>query len=553
MASDPSRLRRPSLPLQTPRKPLISMDDPESPHRTLHDLPSPTPYLDSIGIIHDAPAAASASTSASAAGSAGARAGRAPIAQPVFDSVHSPIPEVPASAASAPSVLAPVEAAEHEAAGLLSALQNQYGRIVVAVQEQAGRQLDMKEEQVLDLHDRARAALERVHDQRLAAERENGEQLAKHRASSGVALKALHAELLALRSLHAQEMHSMRAAAEGEHERVREWCTSQLRAVEENRDALLAELAQRREGQVAANDAALDKLTTEHREQQAALRKLLAEETERTAAARAEALSISISSGNERIGLQTQLSRMRQKLADAHAERTSGVQVASEAAAEREDALRRELRTMKHKCAHARPRARARVARPSHGARRSRVPSCTHRHLSLSQAPGAVAGGDQEDLRARDARGGAVGAGGEAAARGGLAQRRAAERAPARVQVRREGGEGAAAVQRAQGAALPLRGQMRQDARASHEEHAAGEAEERGARQAGRRRRRRRRGGVVGDRGGGGEGWHRRQRRPPARHGPRGRPRGPGADLGKERLALGIGLKWAQCQHSNYS
>ena len=72
----------------------------------------------------------------------------------------------------------------------------------------------------------------------------------------------------------------MRTDAEAEQARLREWCEAQLRAVESNRDALLGELAERRESALQAGDVQINRVIDEHKDQQAALRTMLETETQ---------------------------------------------------------------------------------------------------------------------------------------------------------------------------------------------------------------------------------------------------------------------------------
>ena len=139
-----------------------------------------------------------------------------------------------------------------------------------------------------------------------------------HRRATAVALGSLHSELETLRTLHEKEMEAVRRAADEEHARLRQWCTAQLSAVETNRDALLGELAERREGLIATSDEQLARVVSEHRQQQAAMRKLLAQENERCSAARAEVLALTVASGNERLALHAEvLGRPHAKLTHA--------------------------------------------------------------------------------------------------------------------------------------------------------------------------------------------------------------------------------------------
>lgn len=245
--------------------------------------------------------------------------------------------------------MAPLGDASDSLALLLQALQAQYGRVVQDVEAQANRALDFKEERMLALHDDAQAALARLREDRATRERAHAHQLERARSAAGVALRSLHAELETLRGLHADEMRAASEAAAAEHTRLREWCAAQIAAVESNRDALLAEVSQRRETTLAASDAQLEHLAAEHREQQTAIRRLLSEEAERCASARGEVLTLQVAAGNERIGLQTEVTRARHDAATARADRASSLQAASEAAVEREDALRHRLRVAEAK------------------------------------------------------------------------------------------------------------------------------------------------------------------------------------------------------------
>ena len=67
------------------------------------------------------------------------------------------------------------------------------------------------------------------------------------------------AELAALRELHVRELEAVRRAADEEHTRLKEWCAAQLRAVADNRDAIVEHLAGQREGTAEASVAQLAK------------------------------------------------------------------------------------------------------------------------------------------------------------------------------------------------------------------------------------------------------------------------------------------------------
>lgn len=157
-----------------------------------------------------------------------------------------------------------------------------------------------------------------------------------------VQLRNLTVELDTLRAVHAGELEAVRRAAQEEHERLREWCGLQLRAVEEAQS--------RREATRAGDDSGnasgtqLARVVAEHRKQQAALRKLLDDETERCAAARAEVLAVSIAAGNERLALHAELARARRAATSRAADATEGVKTIRAEADEREASLRRQLR-----------------------------------------------------------------------------------------------------------------------------------------------------------------------------------------------------------------
>ena len=86
-------------------------------------------------------------------------------------------------------------------------------------------------------------------------------------------------------------------------------------------------------------------LVAEHRHQMAALRSLLDAEADRAAAARADVLAVTVAAGNERLALHAELARCRRQ-SNAHAaDESAVVQTARSEAEEREDSLRRQLRS----------------------------------------------------------------------------------------------------------------------------------------------------------------------------------------------------------------
>lgn len=102
----------------------------------------------------------------------------------------------------------------------------------------------------------------------------------------------------------------------------------------------------------------------DHRDQQAQLRRLLAEESERCAAARAEVLAVSVAAGNERLALHAELAKARRRASSAAANVSQGFQAVRDESEEREVALRKQLsraekRIEEQASAHARASAEA--------------------------------------------------------------------------------------------------------------------------------------------------------------------------------------------------
>ena len=238
----------------------------------------------------------------------------------------------------------------HSDTDALQSLHLQCGRMMEAHQLATTRALEERDAEINELHGRAGSALARVDEERAALERMHASEMETQRQATAVTLRSLHAELAALRELHVRELEAVRRAADEEHTRLKEWCAAQLRAVADNRDAIVEHLAGQREGTAEASVAQLAKVEAEHREQQADLRKLLQEESERCAAARAEVISVSIAAGNERIALQTALATARRRSAAATADSSREVNAAKDAALAREGELRKALHAAQRKC-----------------------------------------------------------------------------------------------------------------------------------------------------------------------------------------------------------
>ena len=231
-----------------------------------------------------------------------------------------------------------------ESTSLLDSLQKQYGRAVDVQHDIATRKLASYEQDRDNAQARAGAALAAMADERAALERVHTTEMETHRRATAVALRSMHAELESLRSLHTREVQEVKREADEEHGRLRDWCAAQLAAVEANRDALMATLAEKREWHEKSSESQMEALQWKHAEQQQALRQLLAEESERLAQARQEVLNVTLAAGNERLALQTALSVARKKAADASDDVASGRAAAREAAAEREAELREALK-----------------------------------------------------------------------------------------------------------------------------------------------------------------------------------------------------------------
>jgi hypothetical protein len=227
---------------------------------------------------------------------------------------------------------------------LLSHLQSQYGRMVDTVKDVTSRQLERKETELQASEERLGRSLAKGEDARLALEQAHGTEMENHRRATSVALRTLHAELETLKVLHVQELADVRREAEEEHARLRLWCEAQLEAAEANRDAILGEVSERRRESASSGDLQIASLVREHREQQASLRKLLAEEAERSAAAREEVLSLTIVAGNERLALHAELAKARRRAAAAAESSNQGLQAVRDESSERESSMRRALR-----------------------------------------------------------------------------------------------------------------------------------------------------------------------------------------------------------------
>ena len=271
------------------------------------------PYLASIGLLAPPPAVAASDSAADASVSLTADA-------------------------SAPSSTAA------DAVSLLGVLHKQYGRMHDEMQAYSQHQLEAKERALAESELRTGTTLARAQDDRIALERTHSEELQMHRRATAVALRSLHAELEALRSIHTQELAAVRRAAEEEQARLRKWCQAQLDAVESNRDALLGQLTERRDDAVTAGDTQLAKVVAKHREQQAELRQLLAEESERLAAARAEVLAVSVAAGNERLVMHHELANMRRRAASSAEASSQAAREEKLESEQREAALQRALR-----------------------------------------------------------------------------------------------------------------------------------------------------------------------------------------------------------------
>jgi hypothetical protein len=227
---------------------------------------------------------------------------------------------------------------------LLGALQSQYGLMLEESQAISSRELERKQEEVREMEERTGATLARMEDERALLQHTHSQEMENQRATTALALQTLQQELEALRAMHARELASVRRQAVDEHARLKAWCAAQLRAVEDNRDALLGQLAERRETSVAASGVQLSRLQAEHREQQSVLRKLLDEESERCASARAEVLAVTIAAGNERVALHAALATARRRAAAAVAESQQSALSSREDSAEHERLLRTELK-----------------------------------------------------------------------------------------------------------------------------------------------------------------------------------------------------------------
>ena len=215
--------------------------------------------------------------------------------------------------------------------------------LVAQEKEQAERRIEVLEaerDEATMLSGKALAAME---DERTVLEHTHAAEMEAHRSSTALALRSMQEELVGLRELHNKELAAVRRQADEEHERLREWMTAQLQAVEANRDALLGSLAERREGEAKSSDSKMARMEREHKEQQQKLRALLAEESERLAAARQEVLNVSLQAGNERLALHTAIATAKRRAAAAAAESNESLAEARAASAEREAALRHEL------------------------------------------------------------------------------------------------------------------------------------------------------------------------------------------------------------------
>ena len=175
-------------------------------------------------------------------------------------------------------------------------------------------------------------------------------QLETHRQATAVALRSLQSELEALREVHAREIDAVRKAGQEELHRVREWCVAQVNALNSNRDAIVEQCSAERVGTATADFAQLARVEAEHREQQSALRSLLVQESERSAAARAECLAVSIAASNEKVAMLAALATARRRSAAATAESSHQVNAAQDLALGQVAELRKALHAAQRKC-----------------------------------------------------------------------------------------------------------------------------------------------------------------------------------------------------------
>lgn len=234
-----------------------------------------------------------------------------------------------------------------EAVDLLDTLQAQMQRALGDQQQSSSVQLEQMATELREVHGRATLALRMVADERGRSDRLHAADLEAHRRASGVALRSLHAELEGLRALHTREVEEVRQRAEDEKTRMREWCAAQIAAVEANRDALLGELAERREGALAAGDLQVERLMAEHKKDQSAVRQQLTDESERCATARNEVRELQVCASNERLKMQVELSNARRRASAASNEHGRKLKIAAEEAAEREASLQETIRRLK--------------------------------------------------------------------------------------------------------------------------------------------------------------------------------------------------------------
>mgnify|MGYP002850524381 CR=1 FL=1 len=275
-------------------------------HGTVRSL---TPYLDKIGLTP-------------------ARGGPGP-----GSSALAPAPDAPPSDADP---RAPPSALPAEALGLLRGIQTQYNRLAGDAQAEASRQVTLKDAVLENVQRGAVEALSRAHTDLALRATAHQREIDALRAGYGAQLRDLRAEIDGLRAAHAEELRAARGDTEAERARLEEWSRAQLAALEAQRDGLLHSLAEQRKAQGEEVASQLDKLRREQAEQLATLRKLLAVEGRRLAAARQEALEARVAGGNEELRLRTELAQLAQAATAADEEARASI----EASRGREAALR---------------------------------------------------------------------------------------------------------------------------------------------------------------------------------------------------------------------